>query len=207
MKIIDKFKALFSKNKNDNLTTNEKFDDLKKTNYRPSCINPSLETEILNSEIQNAETTLLSNESSGEAETTLLSNNDFSESETTLLSSSSNEERKEPLLSNNNHQNHRFKAFLLNPINGDKIAINKNVYSIGCSNNMDLQIERMGVSHFHAQILNEGNDIFIIDNNSTNGTKIDGISIEPMKKYRLYDMCIISFADEIYQLLIEGAKR
>lgn len=206
MKIIDKFKVLFYKNKNDNCNTNGKFGDFKKTNYRSNCINHSSETEILNSEIQNAETTLLSNESSGEDETTLLSNNDPNESETTLLSNLSNEERKAPLLSNNNHQNQRLKAFLLNPLNGDKIAINEDVYSIGCSNNMDLQIERTGVSHFHAQILNEGNDFFIIDNNSTNGTKIDGIFIEPMKKHRLYDMCIISFADEIYQLLIEGAQ-
>lgn len=52
----------------------------------------------------------------------------------------------------------------------------------------------LGVSRRHASILIEAGDVFLIDLNSTNGTRLNGKAARPGQPYRLRDGDEIEFA-------------
>lgn len=44
----------------------------------------------------------------------------------------------------------------------------------------------LGVSHLHLKVFSVGNELFVEDQNSANGTRLNGRSIEPGKSYHIY---------------------
>ncbi len=63
----------------------------------------------------------------------------------------------------------------------------------------DIYLDAPTVSRIHARILREGNDCFVVDLNSKNGTRINGILLDPEKKSPLENNDILSFAKEEFR--------
>lgn len=63
---------------------------------------------------------------------------------------------------------------------------------------IDVQIPSPAISRFHAKILMEENEYFIVDLNSTNGTFVDGDMLESYKKRKIEHGNKISFANINY---------
>lgn len=85
---------------------------------------------------------------------------------------------------------------------GDKIRVDINYYPflIGKSaGNADLIIEEDSVSRIHARLTSEGEDIFITDLSSTNGTYVNGNRLEKNIPYRLSANDEISFSNISYR--------
>ena len=133
-----------------------------------------------------SETTLLEEDYN---ETTLLSEDDFQG--TTLLS----ENEDIPKTAN--------QAFLSNIISQEKVKITKTPFTIGSANvGVDFYVSNPAVSRKHSKIIFNKNEYFIIDNNSTNHTIIDGTVIEPNKAVKLYNGALIELADELFEFNI-----
>jgi hypothetical protein len=71
-------------------------------------------------------------------------------------------------------------------------TINKNITNIGRHEQNDLVLDNLRVSRNHAQIRQIGQDFYIIDTNSTSGTKVNGHLIE---KHQLSNGDVIEIAD------------
>lgn len=88
--------------------------------------------------------------------------------------------------------------------NGEKISVDVTPFTIGKdSSNMDFVLNNDSVSRHHATIIYENGDYFIMDNNSTNGTTIEGIKIQPGEKGEIGNGYIISLGNESFQAHIE----
>lgn len=135
--------------------------------------------------------------------TVLLSENDSDISDETVLLKSIIEEKPVDL------QNHSIKSilnkiYLINPLSGEKVNVNKQIFTIGSGNEMDYTISKSSVSGNHAAILlKTGDEFYIVDNGSTNGTQVEGVSIEPMKMVSIENGDLITFGEELYQFYIE----
>lgn len=164
------------------------------------------ETTLLAQEDYN-ETTLLTEDDN---ETTLLTDDDYSE--TTLLEEDYNETT---LLSEDDFQGTTLlsenedipktadQAFLSNIISREKVKISKTPFTIGSANvGVDFYVSNPAVSRKHSKIIFNKNEYFIIDNNSTNHTIIDGTVIEPNKAVKLYNGALIELADELFEFNI-----
>ena len=93
---------------------------------------------------------------------------------------------------------------MINPLLGEKVNINKQIFTIGSGSEMDYTISKPSVSGNHASILlKTGNEFYIVDNGSTNGTQVEGVSIEPMKMISIENGDLITFGKELYQFYIE----
>lgn len=158
------------------------------------------------------ETTLLSQQSSGMEndeeynETTLLSENntdDESYYETTLLSGG-NDEFETTLLSENlTLPGGAPKAYIQNIISQKKADINKTTFIIGsASMGVDFYVNNSAVSRKHSKIIFQNGKYYLIDNQSTNHTVLDGIIIEPEKPVQLYNGALIEMADELFEFHI-----
>lgn len=77
---------------------------------------------------------------------------------------------------------------------GQKIQINETQFDIGRSYDTFIKILDINISRKHATFFYENSFWFIRDNNSTNGTCVNGEKIEPYKNYQLLDNDIIEFA-------------
>ncbi|WP_234121608.1 FHA domain-containing protein [Clostridium hydrogenum] len=87
----------------------------------------------------------------------------------------------------------------LNSEGTGKIYIDKAAFNIGRDKvNSDFVIEKPTVSGKHASIVSDNGEYYIIDNNSSNGTYLNHIKLEPNKRYRLNNKDGIIFADESY---------
>lgn len=64
---------------------------------------------------------------------------------------------------------------------------------------VDYTINSRNVSRFHAKLEQEGEDFYLIDLNSTNGTFINGERLEPNERRRIILGDSISFADVVYR--------
>ena len=96
------------------------------------------------------------------------------------------------------------KIYLINPLSGEKINVNKQIFTIGSGNEMDYTISKPSVSGNHAAVLlKSGNEFYVVDNVSTNGTQVEGVSIEPMKMVSVENGDLITFGKELYQFYIE----
>ncbi len=58
-----------------------------------------------------------------------------------------------------------------------QVALTKDVTTIGRGEDNDITIDNPGVSTHHAMIVREGNDFFVMDAKSKNGTNVNGVSV------------------------------
>ncbi len=77
-------------------------------------------------------------------------------------------------------------------------VIRKESFWIG-KEGTDLLIERDVISRRHAELVIRGNHYFLIDNNSTNKTYVEGKEIPAKASVEIYDGTKIKFADEEYE--------
>ena len=80
---------------------------------------------------------------------------------------------------------------------GNAYVINKENFWI-VKGDVDLRIDKDTVSRKHAQIIVKQNHFFIVDNDSTNKTYVDGKEIPPKASIELYNGTKIKFANEEY---------
>lgn len=81
----------------------------------------------------------------------------------------------------------------------EKIFINKRNFIIGRKKeNTDYYIPNKKISKLHLEFLDIEDELFIKDLNSTNGTYLNGVRIEPEKLTNIYDEDYIKIGDEEY---------
>lgn len=155
------------------------------------------------------ETTILSKESeeveSGEVSYTLNSQ-DFtevyhdasSEYETTVLTS------QPAAIPVTRADGNKTSLILTGCISGKEIHIDVTPFAIGKeSANVDYVLDNQSVSRCHATIFYECGEYYIVDNNSTNGTLVEGIRLQPNEKCKIENGYIISLGNESLQAHIE----
>lgn len=81
-------------------------------------------------------------------------------------------------------------------------VIRKESFWVG-KGSTDLVIERDVISRKHAEIVVKGNHYFVIDNDSTNKTFVDGKQIPARASVEIYDGTKIKFADEEYEFCVK----
>ncbi len=74
---------------------------------------------------------------------------------------------------------HEINFELVNETTGDRFPLNQGQISIGRGKRNDIALESAKASRNHATIMFEGDEIYIVDNNSSNGIKLNGIKIKP----------------------------
>ena len=81
---------------------------------------------------------------------------------------------------------------------GEKIFIDKEEFKIGKSKvHSDYSIENnSAISRVHVIVIKRGEDCFLKDNDSTNGTYVDGDRLEPGREVQLKENMEIKFGDE-----------
>lgn len=179
-------------------------------------------TSLLNAniDISDEDTSLLSDE----AETTLLNQSNYSDNYDTLstgdesgrLTEFFNDESGEyettvlssqPVIQSqplNREIESENSLYIIRNLNGEKITVDVTPFTIGKdSSNMDFVLNNDSVSRHHATIIYENGYYYIIDNNSTNGTTIEGIKLQPGEKGEIGDGFIISLGNESFQAHIE----
>lgn len=207
------FKKLFSKNKNiesNNVVQNDftdyvfsKYDETVKLSDSKTCDEVTQPLYPL-SKVNNDTVPLKDFESNDFSATVLLSGNHFDISDETVLFNSIIEEKSVDL-QKFSIESIINKIYLINPLSGEKININKLIFTIGSGNEVDCTVNAPSVSGNHASVfLKAANEFYIVDNGSTNGTQVEGVSIEPMKMVSIENGDLITFGEELYQFYIEG---
>ena len=81
---------------------------------------------------------------------------------------------------------------------GEKIFIDKEEFKIGKSKvHSDYSIENnSAISRVHVIVIKRDEDCFLKDNDSTNGTYVDGDRLEPGREVQLKENMEIKFGDE-----------
>lgn len=82
--------------------------------------------------------------------------------------------------------------------NGQKLTAKGTALRVGRDHACDIVVEHPYASRHHATFFFEGGDWYIRDEKSTNKTYLNGTSIEPGKKYRLYVGDMLAFGPEKY---------
>ncbi len=91
---------------------------------------------------------------------------------------------------------------------GESIPLTKFPFYIGSlAGYADYVIQNDTVSRFHAKLLKKDEEIFVVDLNSTNGTKVNGQLLNIQESVRLLPGDRISFADRTYRYLVEAEER
>lgn len=140
------------------------------------------------------------NTGTGSARLTEFFHDESGEYETTVLTSQPVSQNQ---LTNKEIQS-EYYLYLIRNLNGEKITIDVTPFTIGKdSANMDFVLNNDSVSRHHATIIYENGDYFIMDNNSTNGTTIEGIKLQPGEKGEIGNGYIISLGNESFQAHIE----
>ena len=91
---------------------------------------------------------------------------------------------------------------LVHSVSGRIVIINKPSFWIG-KEDVDLLIDKDVISRKHAEIIVRGNSYFIIDNNSTNKTYVDGKAIPGKATVEIFNGTKIKFVDEEYTFYVE----
>lgn len=98
--------------------------------------------------------------------------------------------------------------FLVSEETGESIPLAKFPFYIGSlAGYADYVISSDTVSRFHAKLLKKDGDLFVVDLNSTNGTKVNGQLLNLQEAVRLLPGDRISFADRKYRYLAEAEER
>lgn len=88
---------------------------------------------------------------------------------------------------------------LVSQKSGKVVSLTKFPFYIGSlPDYMDLVIEKETVSRFHAKLVRKENRIFVTDLNSTNGTSVNGKSVEIQEQVPLCGGDCVMFAEEEY---------
>lgn len=88
---------------------------------------------------------------------------------------------------------------------GDLIIIEKSPFTIGkLKGKTDHYLSVEGVSRYHLRIEKENERMFIMDLNSTNGTKINGVDLQPYEKTQLQIDDLITIGNIKYRFLIKS---
>ncbi|MDR1029031.1 MAG: FHA domain-containing protein [Clostridiales Family XIII bacterium] len=97
-------------------------------------------------------------------------------------------------------------AFLIRGRTGERIPIGRSFFTIGkAGDNVDFMVEgRTSVSRCHADIVFEGGACFIIDNDSTNRTFVEGVAIKPREKVEMENGALFTLGDENFQVFMEA---
>ncbi len=92
-------------------------------------------------------------------------------------------------------------AYLIRVKNSERVAINKQVFRVGKERRrVDYCIaDNTNVSRVHADILYKENAFYLVDDNTTNGTTINGISLVGGREYILKNGDVIKMADEEFR--------
>ena len=86
--------------------------------------------------------------------------------------------------------------YLISQRSGEKIVLNKFPYYVGSlPEYMDYVIEQDTVSRFHAKFIQQGQEICLVDLNSTNGTKVNGCALNVREQGALKNGDKVMFAD------------
>ena len=93
--------------------------------------------------------------------------------------------------------------YLVRLSTSEKIQINKKIFRLGKAQNyVDYVCPNSHVSRSHADILSKNNEYFIRDNNSTNGTYVNGIRIIGNKEVKIKHEDKIKLANEEFEFRI-----
>lgn len=89
-------------------------------------------------------------------------------------------------------------AVLVRSNTNEMIRLTKNELRIGCDDKkVDYTITgNPAISRYHAAIIRKGNDFYLLDNHSTNHTRVNNIFLSPDKPCKLNDSDFILLADE-----------
>ena len=92
-------------------------------------------------------------------------------------------------------------AVLIRKKNNERITITKAVFKIGKERRkVDYCIsDNTNISRSHADVVFKDGQFFIIDNNATNGTSINGTSVPAGQERKLNNNDVIKMADEEFQ--------
>lgn len=93
------------------------------------------------------------------------------------------------------------KAYLLRKRTNEKIEISKEIFKIGKEMNyVDYCItNNSAISRSHADIICQGNQYYIVDNNSLNHTFVNDQQIPSQQPVKLEDFARIKLADEVFE--------
>lgn len=82
----------------------------------------------------------------------------------------------------------------------EEIIIDKSVFKIGKEKRVVdyCVLDNKTVSRHHADIVKRENNYYIVDQNSTNKTLINGKAIKPMEEHQLFDGDIITMSNEMF---------
>ena len=111
-----------------------------------------------------------------------------------IIHTSSRENKKEPSLS---HTLESINARLLLLSEKRSIPITNDHFIIGTSPESDLVLSRAGISRRHAVILYENKKFYIVDLNSTNGTRVGKKQLRSGEKVQLKDQQTIKLGNDI----------
>ena len=87
------------------------------------------------------------------------------------------------------------------PENRENIQLSQPVVKVGQGKDVDAQIEKGTISHFHARIDREQDGFYIEDLNSTNGTFVNGEGLTYKERKKLSMNDIVQFADIRYRFV------
>ncbi len=182
------------------------------------------ETTVLNSYTQSdypdteGETTVLNSYTQSdypdtEGETTVLNSyiqSDYPDccEETTILSSNTQDDYSafddKPTSSDSNSTyGKKIEIFLIRNCTGEMFEIPLSGISIGSKESVNnIVIPNPSISRVHASISYDGDEVFIIDNNSTNGTTVEGTAVPSGVKVTLYNGSLITLGNESFQITI-----
>lgn len=97
-----------------------------------------------------------------------------------------------------------YSLYLIRNINGERIPIDVTPFTIGKDGaNMDYVLDNASVSRYHATVIYENGIYYITDNQSTNGTMIEGVRLQPHEKAELGSGYMITLGTESFQAHIE----
>lgn len=95
------------------------------------------------------------------------------------------------------------EAYLICERTGNRYHIIRASYVIGAGKNVDiLTPDNMHVGRRHATLYKEGSKYYLVDENSLNGTRVNGEKLYPNEKFLLEGSVRIEFADEVYRFEI-----
>ena len=82
-----------------------------------------------------------------------------------------------------------------------KYSISKTFFAIGRSNECEITLNDPVASRVHAAIIFESDEFYICDCDSSNGTLVNSIRIEPFKRYRLKNEDRISIGEWVFHFI------
>lgn len=148
--------------------------------------------------------------SQSEEETVLLgksTTDNGSEAETSLLSEENNyadSESETVLLSQIPRQPKSIEAMLIRNGTGEMYKISQSGTDIGTMDSFgSIMIKNSSISRCHASFAITDDGVYITDNNSTNGTFVEGIKLSPGIKTQLFDGSLITLGNENFQIFIK----